>query len=79
MREALGRLNAELFPPFKEVGFEVRSEGPSPLPALMDAPRRGLDAEKQSSTQTATVTVIPAKDDKKPPTTTTAKPPPGKK
>ncbi len=79
MRDALGRLNAELFPPFKEIGFEVRSEGPSPLPALMDAPRRGLDAEKQSSTQTATVTVIPAKDDKKPTTTTTTKPPAGKK
>jgi len=67
MREALGRLNAEIYPPFKEVGFEVRSEGPIPLPALMDAPRRGVDAEKQSSTQTATVTVIPAKDDKKKP------------
>ncbi len=67
MRDALGRLNAELYPPFKEIGFEIRSEGPSPLPALMDAPRRGVDAEKQSSTQTATVTVIPAKDEKKPP------------
>lgn len=65
MRDALGRLNAEIYPPFKEVGFEVRSEGPSPLPALMDAPRRGVDAEKQSSTQTATVTVIPAKEEKK--------------
>ncbi len=79
MREALGRLNAEIVPPFKEIGFEVRSEGPSPLPGLMDAPRRGVDAEKQSSTQTATVTVIPAKEDKKPPTTTTTAPPPKKK
>ena len=40
MREALGRLNAELYPPFKETGFEVRSQGPAPLPALIDAPRR---------------------------------------
>ncbi len=68
MRDALGRLNAELYPPFKEIGFEVRSEGPSPLPALMDAPRRGVDAEKQSSTQTAAATVVvQPKDEKKPP------------
>ncbi len=67
MRDALGRLNAEIYPPFKEIGFEVRSEGPSPLPALMDAPRRGADAEKQSSTQTATVTVVQPKEEKKPP------------
>jgi outer membrane protein assembly factor BamD (BamD/ComL family) len=41
MREALGRLNAELYPPLKETGFEVRSQGPVPLPALIEAPRRG--------------------------------------
>jgi hypothetical protein len=41
MREALGRLNAELYPPFKETGFDVRSQGPTPLPALIEAPRRG--------------------------------------
>ncbi|HET9960681.1 MAG TPA: hypothetical protein VFQ61_39690 [Polyangiaceae bacterium] len=40
MREALGRLNAELYPPLKETGFELRSRGPMPLPALIDAPRR---------------------------------------
>jgi hypothetical protein len=40
MREALGRLNAELYPPMKEIGFELRSRGPLPLPALIDAPRR---------------------------------------
>ena len=33
MRDALGRLNSELYPPFKETGFEVRSQGPLPLPA----------------------------------------------
>ena len=42
----------------------MRSEGPSPLPALIDAPRRGVEAEKASSTQTAQVTVIPAKEEK---------------
>ena len=36
----VGRLNAELYAPFKEIGFEVRSEGPSPLPPLIDAPKR---------------------------------------
>ncbi len=65
MRDALGRLNAELYPPFKEIGFDVRSEGPRPLPALMDAPRRGVDAQ-QSSTETPTVTVVQPKDTKKP-------------
>jgi tetratricopeptide (TPR) repeat protein len=41
MREALGRLNAELYPPFKETGFDVRSQGPTPFPALIESPRRG--------------------------------------
>jgi TolA-binding protein len=42
MRDALGRLNAELYAPFKEIGFEVRSEGPSALPPLIDAPKREI-------------------------------------
>jgi TolA-binding protein len=40
MRDALGRLNAELYPPLKEIGFELRSRGPTPLPALIPGPRR---------------------------------------
>jgi cellulose synthase operon protein C len=40
MREALGRLNSELYPPLKEQGFEIRSQGPSQLPPLIDATRR---------------------------------------
>ena len=64
MRDALGRLNAELYAPFKEIGFEVRSEGPSPLPALIEAPRRGVDAEKGSSTQTVKATVVAAPETK---------------
>lgn len=40
MREALGRLNSELYPPLKEQGFEIRSQGPAPLPPLIDAARR---------------------------------------
>jgi tetratricopeptide (TPR) repeat protein len=42
MRDALGRLNSELYPPFKETGFEVRSLAPLPLPALIEAPTRAL-------------------------------------
>jgi tetratricopeptide (TPR) repeat protein len=41
MREALGRMNGELYPPLKEQGFDVRSHGPNPLPPLLDGPRRG--------------------------------------
>jgi cellulose synthase operon protein C len=44
MRDALGRLNSELYPPFKETGFEVRSQGPLPLPPLIDAPNRPVAA-----------------------------------
>ncbi len=42
MRDALGRLNSELYPPFKETGFEVRSQAPLPLPALIEAPTRDV-------------------------------------
>jgi tetratricopeptide (TPR) repeat protein len=42
MRDALGRLNSELYPPFKETGFEVRSQAPLPMPALIDAPSRAV-------------------------------------
>ena len=42
MRDALGRLNSELYPPFKETGFEVRSQAPLPMPALIEAPNRAV-------------------------------------
>jgi len=42
MRDALGRLNSELYPPFKETGFEVRSAAPLPLPPLIEAPTRAI-------------------------------------
>jgi TolA-binding protein len=41
MREALGRLNSELYPPLKEQGFGIRSQSPAQLPPLIDATRRG--------------------------------------
>ena len=40
MREALGRLNSELYPPLKETGFKLRSRGNSAMPALIDGTRR---------------------------------------
>ena len=44
MRDALGRLNTEIYPPFKETGFEVRSQGPLPMPPLIAAPSRPIAA-----------------------------------
>jgi tetratricopeptide (TPR) repeat protein len=38
MREALGRLNSELYPPLKEIGFEIRASAPASLPPLLAAP-----------------------------------------
>ena len=49
MRDALGRLNAELYPSFKEIGFEMRSQGPAALPPLIDAPKRGGEAARLGS------------------------------
>jgi TolA-binding protein len=46
MREALGRLNAELYPPAKEIGFDIRSSAPAALPPLIAAPRRGEGAQE---------------------------------
>nr|PZN28886.1 MAG: hypothetical protein DIU78_01575 [Pseudomonadota bacterium] len=40
MRAALGRLNAEMYPPLKEIGFELRSRKALTLPGLIEAPRR---------------------------------------
>ncbi len=47
MREALGRLNSELYPPLKEIGFELRSKGPAPLPALIEGTRRTKENRSQ--------------------------------
>ena len=40
MREALGRLNGEMFPPLSEVGFRLRAEDSGPLPQLIASTRR---------------------------------------
>ena len=47
MREALGRLNTELYPPLKEQGFELRSRGPAPPPPLIPGPRRATTGHSQ--------------------------------
>jgi len=41
MRSALSRLNDVEYPALKEVGLEVRSNGPAPLPDVIDAPLVG--------------------------------------
>ncbi len=40
MREALGRLNGEMYPPLTEVGFRLRSESGTRLPELIPSTRR---------------------------------------
>jgi TolA-binding protein len=40
MREALGRLNTEVYPPLSEVGFRLRSEGNARMPQLIATTRR---------------------------------------
>jgi hypothetical protein len=58
MREALGRLNAQIYPPLKEVGFELRSRGPMPLPPLIPGPRRTANGYSERY-------LVPAPGDKK--------------
>jgi tetratricopeptide (TPR) repeat protein len=50
MRDALGRLNSELYPPFRETGFEVQSQGQLPPPPLVSAPARTPAASIPAST-----------------------------
>jgi hypothetical protein len=52
MREALGRLNSELYPPAKEIGFDVRSSAPAALPPLIAAPRRGDSSQEVATAKT---------------------------
>jgi len=71
MRESLGRLNAELYPPFKETGFEIRSQAPMPLPPLIDSPRRGGEKAALGTVEKKKEAPAPGKpmattDDKKP-------------
>ncbi len=40
MRDALGRLNSELYPPLEETGFKLRSRGNTAMPPLIDGTRR---------------------------------------
>jgi tetratricopeptide (TPR) repeat protein len=47
MREALGRLNSETYPPLSEVGFRLRSEGARQLPELIPSTRRTDSGQSQ--------------------------------
>jgi tetratricopeptide (TPR) repeat protein len=63
MREALGRLNTELYPPLREIGFELRSQGPRAFPQLIAGIRRG----DNGSSQAYFISPPPAKSKGKPP------------
>ena len=65
MREALGRLNAELYPPLKEIGFELQSRGPMPLPALIPGPRRNATGHSEAYLVPAPTDANADKGDKK--------------
>jgi TolA-binding protein len=71
MREALGRLNSELYPPLKEQGFEIRSQGPSQLPPLIDATRRNSGGRSEKF-------LLPSSDGDKPDAKSKDKPEAGK-
>jgi outer membrane protein assembly factor BamD (BamD/ComL family) len=47
MREALGRLNTEMYPPLSEVGFKLRSEASGRMPELIMATRRTERGQSQ--------------------------------
>jgi hypothetical protein len=49
MRDALGRLNSELYPPMKEIGFEIRASAPASLPSIMAAPRRAPASPREGA------------------------------
>jgi hypothetical protein len=71
MRDALGRLNSELYPPLKEQGFEIRSQGPSQLPPLIDATRRNPGGRSEKF-------LLPSADQDKPDPKSKEKPDAGK-
>jgi cellulose synthase operon protein C len=47
MREALGRLNTEMYPPLSEVGFRLRTEGGRTLPKLIPSTRRTVAGKSE--------------------------------
>src|SRR5207302_452498 len=76
MRDALGRLNGELYPPMKEIGFDIRSSGPAAMPALLDAPKRGGPNAAPSGSGGGNANVTPAAPG---PAAPAPAPPPSKK
>jgi cellulose synthase operon protein C len=69
MRDALGRLNSQLYPPLVEIGFELRSRGPMPLPPLIAGLRRSQAGAAQPYLMPQTqpqVPMLPAPDKKAP-------------
>jgi TolA-binding protein len=59
MRESLGRLNGELYPPMREIGFDIRSAGPAALPPLIEAPSREGAGNAASPSNAPTLAPLP--------------------
>lgn len=49
MREALGRLNSELYPPLKEAGLDIRTGEKQRLPSLYEGPKSAPVASKPTA------------------------------
>lgn len=62
MREALGRLTSEMYPPLKEIGFQLRSKAPTSLPPLIDGPRRSKKGRAQEYLMPASRPADPDQD-----------------
>jgi cellulose synthase operon protein C len=77
LRESLGRLNGELYPPIHEIGLEVRSASVTPMPTLIDAPRRGPDpaAPGSAAASGSAPSSFPQAGGKTPPSPAAAPPP----
>jgi hypothetical protein len=60
MREALGRLNTEMYPPLSEVGFKLRSEASGRMPQLIPATRRTERGQSQDYLITPPAAPAPA-------------------
>ena len=49
MRDALGRLNGELYPPLKEIGLDIRASAPASFPPLLGGPHLGTPNRERPS------------------------------
>lgn len=60
MREALGRLNSELYPPLRETGLKLRSRASATLPALIEGTRRDASGASEKFRLLASLQAVPS-------------------